>query len=183
MRLKILFSVLLLLFTINQVSAQNTNTANKPITENEIISMEKTWGDAIVSIGKSFSEQKNYKELAAKVVDDLYGYDEGTVLFKPTKASHQQFRLTEEEAVSYFVTGSVPEDHGFAIQPWTKVRFENAGFIIDDNTALVMGNYYFSDAKAGNEVKAEFTFGYIRDTKGNLLINLHHSSLPYSPIH
>ena len=84
---------------------------------------------------------------------------------------------------SYFVEGIVPEDHGFAIQPWNKVRFENAGIFIDDDSALAMGNYFFTDANTGLEAKVEFTFGYIKGKNGNLLINLHHSSFPYNPGH
>ena len=30
----------------------------------------------------------------------------------------------------------------------------------------------------GDEVKVEYTFGYITDSEGNLRINLHHSSMP-----
>jgi hypothetical protein len=157
--------------------------ATNNITKQDVLNAEKIWGDAIVQIGNAYSSHKDYKKLAAKTVDTLYAYDEGTVLFKPTKASAEQFRLKEEEAVSYFVTGVIPEDHGFAIQPWSKVRFENAGIIIDSDSATAMGNYYFTDAKTGKEAKAEFTFGYIKNDDGKLLITLHHSSFPYNPKH
>ena len=43
-----------------------------------------------------------------------------------------------------------------------------------------MGHYIFTN-KDGDETKAEYTFGYIKDDKGNLRIVLQHSSLPYSP--
>ena len=155
----------------------------EPITEAEVMAAQQIWGDAIVAIGDAYTDGGDYKALAAKTVDSLYGYDEGTVLFKPTKAAHEQFRLTEENAVSYFVTGVVTEDHGFAIQPWTKVRFENAGIIIDADSAVAMGNYFFTDAKTGKEAKAEFTFGYEKAEEGNLLITVHHSSFPYKPAH
>lgn len=125
----------------------------------------------------------SYKKLAADHVDTLYAYDEGTVLFKPTKAAAQQFRHTEPEAISYFVTGVVPEDHGFALQPWSAVRFENDGIIIDSDSAVAMGDYFFTDANTGKEVMVEFTFGYIRGADGKLLINLHHSAFPYQPSH
>jgi hypothetical protein len=82
-----------------------------------------------------------------------------------------------------FVTGVVPEDHGFALQPWSAVRFENAGIIIDADSAVAMGNYFFTDANTGKEAKAEFTFGYVRGTDGKLLINVHHSAFPYQPSH
>lgn len=153
------------------------------ITEAEVILAQKAWGDAIVAIGKAYTEGKDYKAIARNVVDTMYAYDEGKVLFKPTKAAHKQFRLTEDDAVSYFVTGSQSEDHGFALQPWSKVRFENSGIIIDGDSATAMGEYYFTDAKTGKEINVEYTFGYIKDENGKLLINVHHSSMPYLPTH
>ncbi len=152
------------------------------IVEREVMEAQKIWGEAIVAIGEAYTQKEDYKALAEKVVDTLYGYDEGVVLFKPTKASEKQFRLTKEEAVSYFVTGIVPEDRGFAIQPWSKVRFENADIIINGDSAVAMGNYYFTDANTGKEAKVEFTFGYFKDENGKLRINVHHSSFPYRPM-
>ncbi len=152
------------------------------IVEREVMEAQKIWGEAIVAIGEAYTQKKDYKALAEKVVNTLYGYDEGVVLFKPTKASEKQFRLTKEEAVSYFVTGIVPEDRGFAIEPWSKVRFENADIIINGDSAIAMGNYYFTDANTGKEAKVEFSFGYFKDENGKLRINVHHSSFPYKPM-
>jgi len=152
-----------------------------PISDAEVARAQKIWGDGIVEIGNAYSNNGDYKAVAAEHVDTLYGYDEGAVLFKPTKAAADQFRLTEEDALSYFVGGVVEEDNGFALQPWTAVRFENADIIADDDSALSMGNYFFTDGGTGKEVKVEFVFGYVRGDDGNLLINVHHSSLPYSP--
>lgn len=151
-----------------------------PITEKEVVEAQKAWGDAIVSMGRAYQNGEDYKTLALSTVDRLYDYDAGRVLFKPTKASEKQFRLTKEEALSYFVTGIIPEDHGFALQPWTKVRFENSGIIINGDSAMAMGNYYFTDARTGKDVKVEFTFGYHKDETGGLRIHLHHSSFPYT---
>jgi len=177
------FIVQLLFALIFTVTCTAQLVQERKITVTEVISAQKAWGDAIVLIGKMFSEQKDYKSYAVRIVDSLYAFDEGTVLFKPTKAAEVQFRKTEEEAVSYFVTGNIHEDHGFAIQPWLNVRFENSGILIDDDSAAAMGNYFFTDAKTGKEIKVEFTFGYIRDKNGRLLINIHHSSLPYVAQH
>ena len=41
-----------------------------------------------------------------------------------------------------------------------------------------MGNYFFKDG-SDNVVKVEFTFGY-KLNDGKLVIDLHHSSLPFS---
>ena len=170
----------------NASSANNTdsNTSNNSancITEKDVINAQETWANQIVAIGKAYKDKGDYKALAANTVDTLYGYDEGTVLFKPTKASEGQFRLTEEDALSYFVKGKVAEDKGFALQPWSKVRFENAGMSVACNDAVTMGNYYFTDANTGKETKVEYTFGYRKNNDGKLLIDLHHSSLPFNP--
>ncbi len=162
----------------NKVDSQASNNC---ITEKDVINAQETWANAIVAIGKEYKNKGNYKELAANTVDTLYGYDEGTVLFKPTKASEGQFRLTEEDAISYFVKGKIAEDNGFALQPWSKVRFENAGVSVACNDAVTMGNYYFTDANTGKETKVEYTFGYRKNNDGKLLIDLHHSSLPFNP--
>lgn len=155
----------------------------KRISKEEVMHAQKLWGDGIVAIGKAYTNKGDYKAIAADLVDTLYGYDEGVVLFKPTKASNKQMRLTEEDALSYFVTGSVHEDHGFALQVWNKVRFENVQIVTDCDSAIAMGNYYFTDANTNEEVKVEFTFGYRKNEDGKLLINLHHSSFPYCPVH
>ena len=151
------------------------------IQQKDIIEAQKLWGNGIVKIGQAYREKKDFKKLAENAVCDFYGYNDGIVLFKPTKAHDKQFRLTFESAVSYFVGGNSEfhEDKGFALQPWKDVRFQNAGIIVKKNHALAMGNYFFTDLK-GNEVKVEYTFGYFVNEKGKIKINLHHSSLPYS---
>ncbi|MFW6246261.1 MAG: hypothetical protein ACOC13_02295 [Tangfeifania sp.] len=150
------------------------------ILQSEILEVQKLWGNALVKIGEAYREGKDFKKLAENAVGDLYGYDLGNVLFKPTKAVDKQFRLTFESAVSYFVGGNAefPEDKGFALQPWKNVRFENAGIIINNNSAFAMGNYFFTDYN-NEETKVEYTFGYRKAQNGQLKIVLHHSSVPF----
>ncbi|MEF2231650.1 MAG: hypothetical protein V3571_12030 [Pseudodesulfovibrio sp.] len=153
------------------------------ITKEDVLSAEKEWGACIVAIGKAYQEGKDYRAVALDAIDRLYAYGQGEVLFKPTKAADRQFRPDKESALSYFVGGVVPEDHGFALHPWSKVRFGDQAIIVHDCDAIAQGNYYFTDAKTGQEAGVEFTFGYIRDDQGKLRIFLHHSSLPYEPKH
>lgn len=61
-----------------------------------------------------------------------------------------------------------------------KVRFGEQQIITDSDSATAMGNYYFTPVGSDDETKVEFTFGYMKDEDGQLLINVHHSSLPYS---
>jgi hypothetical protein len=155
--------------------------AASPITPEEVWAAQRTWGDAIVAIGETYERGDDYQSLAKQTIETLYGYDLGPVLFKPTKAATEPFRPTLESALSYFVKGSVPEDHGFALQPWSQVRFGDQELFIDSDSAETMGHYYFTDAHSGEETKVEFSLGYLKDAEGHLRIFLHHSSLPYAP--
>ena len=59
------------------------------------------------------------------------------------------------------------------------MRFENADIFLHGDYAVAMGNYFFIPEK-GEPIKVEYTFGYIKDSKGKLRINSQHSSLPYN---
>ncbi|MEM7281416.1 MAG: hypothetical protein AAF438_07290 [Pseudomonadota bacterium] len=155
--------------------AGDTTSAGK-ITAQEVEAAQIAWGNGIVEIGKS----NDPKAAAVDHIDEFYGYDEGAVLFKPTLASVDQFRGSKKEALSYFVGQDLAEDKGFAMAPYVAVRWENEGIVTKGDTALAMGNYFFTDT-SGTETKVEYSFGYVKDENGDLKINLHHSSLPFSP--
>jgi len=167
----------------NENSAANYST--ELITEAEVVAAQLEWGEGIVHIGKVFTEGGDYEKAASDHIQTLYGYDMSMVLFKPTLASTHQFRNTHDAALSYFVGGNptYQEDKGFAIKPWTKVRWENVGIINgNSNMAIAMGNYYFTPKEDENtEVKVEYTFGYVKDSDGKLRIVVHKSSLPFDP--
>ena len=145
-----------------------------PVTKSEVLTAQKSWGDAIVAIGHS----EHPRHTAMEAIDRLYGYDEGSVLFKPTLAREHPFRANKETALSYFVGGVIEEDKEFALAPYTHVRFENEDIITNCDTALSMGEYYFTKPD-GKEIEVEYSFAYFKDKNGDLKINLHHSSLPY----
>ena len=154
--------------------------AKAEITKNEVLQAQENWGNELIAVGKAYTSGKNYKKTATELVNKLYAYQGGQVLFKPTKAYDIKFRTTKEGAISYFVghNKNFPEDKGFAIEPWIKVRFENAGISINDDVAVAMGKYFFTPKK-GKVVNVEYTFGYFKHKDGKLKIFLHHSSLPY----
>lgn len=158
---------------------QNVNC----ISEREVVAAQKAWGEGIVKIGKVYQEGGDYSAAAAAHIDQFYAYDLSLVLFKPTLASVDQFRTSFDSALSYFVGGNpaYPEDKGFAIKPWSKVRWKNVG--ITNNScgmAVAMGNYYFTPVGSDTETKVEYTFGYIRGNDGALKIVVHQSSVPYN---
>ena len=157
-----------------------TMGAAQGISEADVVSAQQEWGEGIVAISSVHSEGGDYKARATEHINTLYAYGETDVMFKPTLAAEDQFRETFEEALSYFIGKEGTEDGGFAISGWTNVRWDNNAVYTDSDSAMAMGNYFFTGPD-GSETKVEYTFGYVLDDDGNLKINLHHSSLPYSP--
>ena len=158
------------------------------ITAGDVEVAQEAWAKGIVDIGKVYQEKGDYKAEAEKVITDLYGSKEPgmEVLFKPTKASEKAICHDYDGAVSYFVGAAaagdigLAEDKGFAINPWTAVRFENSKTILNADSATAMGEYFLTTLK-GDVAKVEYTFQYQRGADGALKIVVHHSSLPYSP--
>ena len=90
--------------------------------------------------------------------------------------------------MSYFVGHKAvkdghKEDGGFAInggKGWADVVFDNHQIEVNGNTAIAMGNYYFTSCADGSKTKVEYTFGYKKNADGNVRIFLHHSSVPFT---
>lgn len=154
------------------------------VTKEQVIAAQNEWGAGVVKIGSLMADRAACEQFTSEFLDKLYAFELRPVLFKPTKCAVQQFRPTKAEAASYFIAGddrACEEDKGFALAPWTKVRFETpeTNYILEENRAIAMGNYYFTDTD-GNEAKVEYTFGY-QLVDGVLKIDLHHSSFPFNP--
>ena len=156
-----------------------------PINSQDVADAQQAWGDGIVEIGRIYTAKGDYKAEAVKVLGDLYGWGSDLdVLFKPTKAANPAIRLDYDEALSYFVGAEsadkpVAEDKGFAIAPWTAVRFDNKKTLFLSDSATAMGEYYFTGLD-GSETKVEYTFQYRRAADGSLKIVVHHSSVPFA---
>ncbi|MEM1268529.1 MAG: hypothetical protein AAGI08_00650 [Bacteroidota bacterium] len=173
----------LALFAFSDVSTAmaNSDDEKSPITKKEVAAAQQAWGNGIVTIGNAFTANKDYRQVAADHVRKFYAYGNSSILFKPTLAAEDQFRGDFDEALSYFVGTEGTEDGGFAIAPYTNVRWENEGTVIDPDgdMAVAMGNYFFTGTD-GNETKVEYSFAYMKDDNGDLKIVLHHSSLPFA---
>ncbi|MEM6326718.1 MAG: phosphoribosyl-AMP cyclohydrolase [Bacteroidota bacterium] len=168
--------------TSGDATSTTTEASANPITAAEVEAAQQAWGEGIVAIGQVFTDEGDYTTRAQEHIATHYAYGDGqTVLFKPTLAAEDQFRGDPDEALSYFVGTEGTEDGGFAIAPYTDVRWENEGTVIDEDgdMAVAMGNYFFTGTD-GNETKVEYTFGYVKDASGDLKIALHHSSLPFN---
>ena len=158
------------------------------VTEREVIEAQNFWAQSIVDISNSFLTGGDYVSLAGERAGELYGYDHSNVLFKPTKATEQQFRPTANDAMSYFVghdavIGGFKEDQGFAINAkkgFSRVIFNNHQIDCHGDVAHAMGTYEFTCATTGEISEVEYTFGYKRNSDGKVRICLHHSSVPYA---
>ena len=149
------------------------------ITQADVEKAQKAWGDAVVAIGKA---GRNAPAVAENAATTAYAFDLGPIQFKPTLASVAPFRPDLEGTLSYFVSGNskYEEDKGFALRPWSNVRFDNHTVKMQGNIAIAMGHYYFTGPD-GQETKVEYTKGYVKTPDNRVLIFLQDSSLPYQP--
>lgn len=158
------------------------------ITYDEVNAAQQAWCDALVKIGKIKEEGGDYKAFAGQVLSEAYNYDNGKVFFKPTLASGEKtFRNDKKGALAYFVGGDpdYPDDKGFALKPWVKARYDNAGennegIQIYGSVAITMGNVWVTD-KDGKEVKVDKTWVFRKGKDGKLRIIVHKSALPFTP--
>ena len=154
-----------------------------PILEKDLSTARTAWGNGLLEISKSFEADgiEMARKVAGNMLDTLYGFDLGQVLFKPTLSSGSQtFRPTKEGALSYY-TGQnsvYPNDVGFGVLSWREFNSNTSAIFIDDTVALWMGSFTLID-RDGKVTKVEKSWGYKLDDDGNLRIMLHHSSLPY----
>ena len=159
------------------------------ITYDEVNVAQQAWCDALVKIGKLKEEGGDYKSFAEQVLSEIYNYDDGKVFFKPTMAfGDQTFRNDKRGALSYFIGGdpTYPNDKGFALAPWVKARYDNAGegnegIQIYGSVAITMGNVWVTGID-GKEVMVDKTWVFKKAKNGKLKIIVHKSSLPFSPI-
>ncbi len=172
-----------------ETNISKTVAVTKPtITEDEVNAAQQAWCDALVKIGKIHEDGGDAKAFAVEVLTDAYDYDNGNVFFKPTLAfGANTFRNTKEGALSYFVGGNpkFPDDKGFALTPWVKARYDNAGegshgIQIYGDIAITMGNVWVT-GKNGKEVMVDKTWVFKKGTDGKLKIIVHKSALPFQP--
>ena len=158
------------------------------ITYDEVNAAQQAWCDALVKIGKLKEDGGDYKAFAEQVLSDAYNYDSGKVFFKPTLAfGDQTFRNDKKGALAYFIGGDAdyPNDKGFALTPWVKARYDNAGeknegIQIYGSVAITMGNVWVI-GKDGKEVMVDKTWVFKKSKDGKLKIIVHKSALPFSP--
>jgi len=167
------------------LATRATEVVNRAISETEVLAAQRQWCEAIVDISKIYETDGHAeaKAQAERLLDGMYGYGMGAVLFKPTLSSNPQtFRTTRCGALSYFVGGDpdYPSDSGFALKHWREAEAENVAVFIAGNSAVSLGKVRFTD-KDGNITTVDKTWVFLKDDAGTLRIIAHHSSIEYTP--
>ena len=106
---------------------------------------------------------------------NLKDFSSGNVLFKPTFTSDVIFRNNFEDALSYFISGDISEDSGFAIKPWQDIKVSEVNFLAEDNFCAVMGVLNLKSLNSENQTKIAFTFVLVKNNN-RIKIKIHHSS-------
>jgi hypothetical protein len=153
------------------------------INENELADARVAWGNGMIAISKAYEKSgiDDATIVANEMLDQLYGFEFGPVLFKPTlSGGSQTFRSNKEGALSYFIGNNpkYPLDSGFGIKSWREVKSETSSTFVEENIAMWMGWVTLIDKK-GDQVKVDKSWCYKKTKNGSLKIVLHHSSLPY----
>ena len=153
------------------------------INEGTLDQARRDWGLGILNISEAYESSGIDKAriVANEFLDNLYGFEFGPILFKPTlSGGSKTFRPSKEGALSYFIgeNPNFPNDTGFGIKYWRKVDSDTSAIFIEENVAMWIGWVTLVNNN-GDEVKVDKSWGYRKDDNGRLKIVLHHSSLPY----
>ena len=154
------------------------------VDEEQLMEARLAWGNGVIAISEAYEELgiTEAKIIANDFLDDVYGFELGPVLFKPTlSGGTQTFRPTKDGALSYFVghDPTYPSDNGFGIKSWYEVSSETCAAFFDQDVAMWMGSVTLI-SKDGYPITVDKSWGYKKVKNGALKIILHHSSLPYN---
>ena len=136
-----------------------------PIKETDLTDAIARWGNELVAISTTYEEEgiEQATSIASEMLDRIYGFEFGPILFKPTlSGGDQTFRTTKQGALSYFVGHDphYPADTGFGIKFWREVELETSAIMIEDTVAMWMGWVMFTDKeKSGVIALGCATFG------------------------
>lgn len=175
--------VLVLAFVMPASAASQPPTP--AITSADVTRIQQSWCQSFLEIGAAFRSSgiSQARALAETFVDTAYGYERGSVAFKPTFASGSQtFRPTREGAIAYFVGANsrYPNDRGSALKPWVSCSVTNHSIQLHGSYAAVMGQMTLVDQE-GVATTLDQTWGLLLQEPGEIRIVLHHSSLPFQP--
>ena len=69
------------------------------VTVEDVLAVQAKWAAGIATISATHKAGGDFVAVATKFAGEMYTYGEKDVLFKPTKATENQFRPTPESAM------------------------------------------------------------------------------------
>ena len=72
------------------------------VTKEQVNNVQTEWGNGVVKIGSLRENRTECENFTSDFLDKLYSFENGAVLFKPTKCAVEQFIPTKSEAKSYY---------------------------------------------------------------------------------
>ncbi|MEC7735479.1 MAG: hypothetical protein VX847_05030 [Pseudomonadota bacterium] len=151
-------------------------TNKTEINVDEVNKFLNSWATGVIEIGKTFKDGGDTVDKAKEFIDSHYAFDFQDVLFKPTYTKEVVFRNNKEEALSYFISGDIKEDKGFALKPWEEISLDKIYTLTEHNITIVMGILNLKPLDSFNKIRLAFTFVLIKDDNDQLKIKVHHSS-------
>ena len=141
----------------------------------EVEEFLNSWRDGVIEIGRAYQEGHDYRAKARAFIGTHYAFEAGEVLFKPTFTNEVVFRNNPEDALSYFVSGDIAEDPGFALKPWEEIKASEVNLILEDNLCAVMGVLNLKLRNSETTTRIAFTFILVKHND-RFKIKVHHSS-------
>ena len=141
----------------------------------EVEEFLNSWKDGVIEIGRAYQEGHDYRAKARAFIETHYAFEAGEVLFKPTFTNEVVFRNNPEDALSYFVSGDIAEDPGFALKPWEEIKASEVNLILEDNLCAVMGVLNLKLRNSQTTTRIAFTFILVKHND-RFKIKVHHSS-------
>ena len=67
------------------------------ITKEKVLEAQNEWGNGVVKIGSLKADRSECESFTSDFLDQLYSFQTGPVLFKPTKCAIEQFRPQKQK--------------------------------------------------------------------------------------
>ncbi len=148
------------------------------ISETEINSFQKSYGDSFNSLANAIEDESYYELKARDHIDQFYNFDDGRVMFKIGHESEQPFRYTADGLLSYLIgkNKDFPNDKGIAKEYWRKIEWNNLGITIEGEIAIVIGKVSMEN----NEITSHqnYTMVLKRNRDGIIKLIAHKITFP-----
>ena len=113
------------------------------ISEKDLFDARTAWGNGLIEISKTFENEgiEMATSLASDMIDNLYGFNFGKVLFKPTLSGGARLFVQPRKVLFLILLVTIPRIQMIAVlhQVLREINSDTAATFIDDTVAMWMG--------------------------------------------